>query len=96
MKGLGARRREKVRRGHRGKCALSAESWLPKPQSIVELDTVRTLADRNHVVIACGGGIPGFKTEDNPLEGAAAGTDKGFAAEKRAEQLDADCHIMLN
>lgn len=68
----------------------------PKPVSIVELDTIQTLVANDHVVVCCGGGgIPVTSTEHNHLKGAAAVIDKDFAAEKLAEQLDADELVIL-
>lgn len=68
----------------------------PRPQGIVELDTIKTLVDAGYVVIACGGGgIPVVKTEGHHLKGAAAVIDKDFASCVLAQQLDADCLIIL-
>lgn len=68
----------------------------PKPVSIVELATIQTLVANDHVVVCCGGGgIPVTPTEHNRLKGAAAVIDKDFAAEKLAEQLDADELVIL-
>ena len=68
----------------------------PEPISIIEIDTIRALADAGYVVIgAGGGGIPIFKTENHHLQGAPAVIDKDRASELLAEQLDADFLIIL-
>ena len=68
----------------------------PQPQSIVEIDTIRALVETDHVVVACGGGgIPVFTTEGHHLKGAAAVIDKDFASCVMAQQLNADCLIIL-
>lgn len=68
----------------------------PKPKAIVELDTIRSLMESDHIVVACGGGgIPVYHTSEHHLKGAAAVIDKDFAAECLAEALDADFLIIL-
>lgn len=68
----------------------------PKPVSIIEINTIKDLADSGHVVIAAGGGgIPVFRAENNHLKGAPAVIDKDRASELLAEELDADFLIIL-
>ncbi|WP_066894498.1 carbamate kinase [Clostridium nigeriense] len=67
----------------------------PKPQSIIEIETIKSLVDSGNVVIACGGGgIPVIK-EGNHLRGASAVIDKDFASATLAKELDADFLIIL-
>ena len=67
----------------------------PKPQKIVELETIRTLADAGQVVIAAvGGGIPVME-QGIDLHGASAIIEKDFASELLAEELNADTLLIL-
>ena len=68
----------------------------PKPQHIVEIETIRALMDAGQVVVAAGGGgIPVMETEGNHLKGAAAVIDQDFCSACLAELVDADCLIIL-
>ena len=68
----------------------------PRPQSIIEIQSIRDMVEAGLVVVACGGGgIPVYKTEGHHLKGAAAVIDKDFASAKLAELLDADMLVIL-
>jgi len=67
----------------------------PKPVSIIEIETIRTLLGAGQVVVACGGGGIPVMREGNHLRGAGAVIDKDFASELLAEELDADLLIIL-
>ena len=68
----------------------------PRPVSIIEIESIRDMVEAGLVVVACGGGgIPVFKTGGHHLKGAAAVIDKDFASCTLAQQLDADCLIIL-
>lgn len=67
----------------------------PKPVDIVEKETIKTLLQAGHVVIAAGGGGIPVKATGNRLEGASAVVDKDFASAKLAEIIGADELIIL-
>lgn len=67
----------------------------PKPQKVVEIDTVKKLVDSGVVVVTVGGGgIPVYR-ENGKYVGVEAVIDKDFASEVVAEQLDADILMIL-
>ncbi|OYP12647.1 carbamate kinase, partial [Lachnotalea glycerini] len=67
----------------------------PLPQKIVELDIVEKMIEDGFVVIATGGGgVPVVETEAG-LEGIAAVIDKDKTCAKLAEDLNADCLLIL-
>lgn len=67
----------------------------PKPKRIVELDSVKRLWDSTIVITAGGGGIPVVESLDGSLIGVAAVIDKDFAAERLAEDMEADVLLIL-
>lgn len=67
----------------------------PIPKRIVELDTIKSLWDTTITVTCGGGGIPVIEKEDGSLEGVAAVIDKDLAAERLAEDIDADILMIL-
>ena len=67
----------------------------PKPQRIVEIETVRALTEAGQVVIAAGGGgIPVLEQGIN-LHGASAIIEKDLSAGLLAEELNADTLLIL-
>ena len=67
----------------------------PQPMAVVELTTIKTLAEAGSVVIACGGGgIPVLRQRGH-LKGASAVIEKDYASGKLAELLDADMLMIL-
>ena len=67
----------------------------PMPKSIVEIGTIRTLWNTTIAITCGGGGIPVIENEDGSLEGIAAVIDKDLAAERLAEDMDADILMIL-
>ncbi|MFZ5351227.1 MAG: carbamate kinase [Bacillota bacterium] len=67
----------------------------PVPKRIVELSAVKELWDTTIVITVGGGGIPVIEKEDGSLEGVAAVIDKDLAAERLAEDVNADVLMIL-
>jgi carbamate kinase len=68
----------------------------PKPLAIHELGTIRSLVERDTVVIACGGGgIPVYRDARLGLEGVDAVVDKDLAAAVLARELGAELLLIL-
>lgn len=67
----------------------------PKPQHIVEIETVRALIDAGQIVIAAGGGGIPVMEQEIELHGASAIIEKDYASELLAEELKADTLLIL-
>ncbi len=67
----------------------------PKPQGIIEIDSIKALADLGHVVIACGGGGIPVLAQGVALKGASAVIEKDYASGRMAELLNADELMIL-
>ena len=68
----------------------------PKPEDIVEIDSIRALSDAGQVVIACGGGgVPVARDAHGDYFGVDAVIDKDFASACLAEAVGADYLFIL-
>jgi carbamate kinase len=95
-----ARARELRAEGHAvkkdGKGHFRRVVGSPRPLAIHELATIRTLLERDTVVIACGGGgVPIYRDALLGLEGVDAVVDKDLAAAVLARELGAELFLIL-
>lgn len=68
----------------------------PKPQKIVEIESVKALLDAGQVAVAGGGGgIPVMCEAGNHLKGAPAVIDKDLVSALMAREVDADFLVIL-
>jgi len=67
----------------------------PQPKRIVEIETIKTLIEKDNVVITVGGGGIPVIEEEGMLKGVAAVIDKDLASQRLAEDIDADILIVL-
>ena len=67
----------------------------PMPKRIIEIHSIRELWDTTIVITAGGGGIPVVERRDGSLVGVPAVIDKDLAAEKLAEEVEADILLIL-
>lgn len=67
----------------------------PEPLKILEISTIRLLVEAKVLVICCGGGGIPVINRDGFYQGVEAVIDKDAAAALLAEQLQADCLLML-
>jgi carbamate kinase len=67
----------------------------PRPQEIIEINTIKSLLNAGEIVIAGGGGGIPVTRIGNHLKGVGAVIDKDFASCLIAQEIDADVFIIL-
>jgi carbamate kinase len=69
--------------------------YSPRPQKILELSTIKTLAESGSIVIACGGGGIPVNYHTGSVMGTEGVIDKDFAASLLAYNLGAELFMIL-
>ena len=67
----------------------------PKPQGIIEIDSIKALSDQGQVVIACGGGGIPVLAQGLELHGDSAFIEKDYDSGRMAELLNADVFMVF-
>lgn len=67
----------------------------PDPIHIVEIDAIKTLVEKNFIVIAVGGGGVPIIRKNNEIMGVEAVIDKDLAAQRLATSINADEILIL-
>lgn len=67
----------------------------PRPMEIYELDAIKALLDADQIVIAAGGGGIPVLQQGTRLKGASAVIEKDLTSACLAEELHADCLLLL-
>jgi carbamate kinase len=67
----------------------------PRPQHIVEWETIKTLLEAGQLVVACGGGGIPVKQQGNHLKGVQAVIDKDLSSALLAGLIHADYLVIL-
>jgi carbamate kinase len=81
--------------------ALDGTRWRrvvpsPQPRQILEIEAIRLLVAGGFITLcAGGGGIPVARTDGGAYRGIECVVDKDLTSALLAEQLDADCLVML-
>ena len=88
-KSLGYPVKEDAGRGYRRVIAS------PKPVKIIESEQINTLVNNGFIVVACGGGGIPVINNNGRLEGIDAVIDKDYASAKLADEINADCLLIL-